>query len=173
MYLLSMIKLQYKKKGQQSCTQNERTIAGRYDKKIMPGANMRPVLCSFGITPASVVPLPSLVVVLALLALLSIVLPFALSFMLVSFVCSLCWHLLCWCLSCRHLSCRCLLCGGAVCHAGACHALRWHSGVAFIMLVSVVAWVWVCRAGVAFVLFVFVVGCARLFALKKRNISIE
>ena len=34
MYLLSMIKLQYKKKGRQSCTQNEHTIVGRYDKKL-------------------------------------------------------------------------------------------------------------------------------------------
>ena len=42
-----MIKLQYKKKGQQSCTQNECTIVGHYGGKIMPGANMHPVLCSF------------------------------------------------------------------------------------------------------------------------------
>ena len=41
-----MIKLQYKKK-RPTITQNERTIVGRYDKKIMPGANMHPVLCSF------------------------------------------------------------------------------------------------------------------------------
>ena len=127
---------------------------------------MHLVLCSFGITLASVVPPPSLVVVLVLLV-LSIVLPFALSFMLVSFVCLLHQHLLCW-----HLSC-----GGAVCCAGV-----------FVVLVLVthgtgvlvwclpcwyLLWVWVCRAGVAFVLLVFVVGSAGLFALKKRNISVE
>ena len=29
-----MIKLQYKKKGRQSCTQNEHTIVGHYDQKL-------------------------------------------------------------------------------------------------------------------------------------------
>ena len=99
-------------------------------KKIMPGANMCLVLCSFGITPASVV--------LALLV-LSVGSPFTLSFMLASFVCLLHWCSLCWC-----SSCQCLSCVGAIRHAGvfvcagACHALRWRSGVAFIVLVSVV-----------------------------------
>ena len=57
----------------------------------------------------------------------------------------------------------CLSCWRA-CRAGACHALRWRSGVVFIWYPS---WVWVCRAGVVFVLLVFVVCCAGRFALKK------
>ena len=101
----------------------------------MPDANMRPVLCSFGITPALLV--------------LSVGLLFMLSFMLASFVCPLHWRSLCWCSSCKRLSCV-----GAVCHAGvfvcagACHALRWHSGVAFIVLVSIVGMGLLCRCGV-------------------------
>src|SRR6266849_10977830 len=108
----------------------------------MPGANMRPI------TPASVV---------LVLSVLSVGSPFALSFMLASFVCLLHWRSLCWCSSCRRLSCvgavcragmfvvlACLSCW-CVCCAGACHALHWCSGVVFIWYLS---WVWVCRAGV-------------------------
>ena len=71
------------------------------------------------------------------------------------------WCSLWWCLLCQHLSC-----GGAICRAGACHALHQCSGVAFVVLVSVVAWVWVCHAGVAFVWLVFVVGCAGVVLLR-------
>ena len=116
----------------------------------------------------------------------------------------LCWH--CWCcpLCCRSRchSCWCLLCvcctgihcAGA-CRAGVCRAgvlfvmqgCCCHAGV-FVVLVLVthgagilvwhlpcwyLSWVWVCRAGVALILLVFVVGSTGLFALKKRNISVK
>ena len=121
------------------------------------------VLCSFGITPASVV--------LALLV-LSVGSLFMLSFMLAYFVCPLHWRSLCWCLSCQRL-----LCAGAVHHAGmfvcagACHALRLRSGVVFIVLVSVIGMGLSCRCGVR------PIGIHRVLhwtlCPEKRNMSIN
>lgn len=76
----------------------------------MLGTNMHPALCSFGITPAAVVPPPSLVIILTLLVLLSIVS----LFMLVSFVCHTGVH-----------------------YDGACCASICHAGVPFVVLVLV------------------------------------
>ena len=125
----SMIKLQYKKKGQQSCTQNECTIVGRYDKKIMPSATMHPVLCSFWH------PLCRLI------------------------CWQLCWHRRCHCLLCRcsrcrscwcplrgvrcvsvaRLLCRCSLCWCSSCWRLSVHcALHWRSCFAL----AFVEWVW-------------------------------
>ena len=80
------------------------------------------------------------------------------------------WRSLCWCLSCRRLSCRRLSCMGAVC-GGACHALRWRSGVAFIVLVSVVG------AGLSRRCGVCPIGIRRVLRWtlcpEKRNMSID
>ena len=65
-------------------------------------------------------------------------------------------------------------------HAGICHGSCWCLSCGCGVGMVLVVWVWclscgcgVHRLGVAFVALVFVVGCAGLFALKKRNISIE
>ena len=81
-------------------------------------------------------------------------------------LCLLHWCSLCWCSSCHHLSCM-----GAVCCAGACHALRWHSGVAFIVLVSAMGAGLSCRCGVHPI----GIRCVLRWTLcpEKRNMSID
>ena len=143
--LLSMIKLQYKKKGRQSYTQNEcmtMMIVGCYEKKLC-----RAQICARSCAHHLASSCQRLLCPLLRWW--------------------LCWHCWCCCPLCRCSRCRscwrplcllhwcllhwcplcwCLLCwrlsrGGAVCRAGmfvvpgACHALCWRSDAVFIVLV--------------------------------------